>query len=180
MFKFLQILIPLDHKLREHITKLWGNFDLPAPSCIVLGGGTIMTQCWLGCVLVLLIQFALFHQYSATMNGQPHSTHKRTPLVFNNIMETIYAEVENKIPFGLNAVENNDGSENIIVCLQSTCIYVTPAISGPYGSIYSGSCRVPAGCALFFTHFSHQIRQMEQFFYLFLSKSSSSFFSKSL
>ena len=31
MFRFLQILICLDHKLREHLTKLWGNFDLPAP-----------------------------------------------------------------------------------------------------------------------------------------------------
>ena len=30
-FRFLQILIRLDHKLREHITKLCANFDLPAP-----------------------------------------------------------------------------------------------------------------------------------------------------
>ena len=31
MFRFLQILIRLDHKLREHITKSCDNFDLPAP-----------------------------------------------------------------------------------------------------------------------------------------------------
>ena len=31
MFPFLQILIRLDHNLREHLTKLWDNFDLPAP-----------------------------------------------------------------------------------------------------------------------------------------------------
>ena len=31
MFQFLQILIRLDHKLREHITKSCDNFDLPAP-----------------------------------------------------------------------------------------------------------------------------------------------------
>ena len=30
-FRFLQILICLDHKLREHITKSWDSFDLPAP-----------------------------------------------------------------------------------------------------------------------------------------------------
>ena len=30
MFRFLQILVPLDHKFREHLTKSWGNFDLPA------------------------------------------------------------------------------------------------------------------------------------------------------
>ena len=30
MFRCLQILIRLDHKLREHITKSWDNFDLPA------------------------------------------------------------------------------------------------------------------------------------------------------
>ena len=28
---FFQILICLDHKLREHITKSWDNLDLPAP-----------------------------------------------------------------------------------------------------------------------------------------------------
>ena len=31
MFRFLQILIRFDHKLREHLTKSWDNFDLPAP-----------------------------------------------------------------------------------------------------------------------------------------------------
>ena len=31
MFQFLQILIRLDHKLREHLTKLWANFDLHGP-----------------------------------------------------------------------------------------------------------------------------------------------------
>ena len=42
------------------------------------------------------------------------------------------------------AVENDDGSENIIVCLQSTSIYLTTAISGPMGP----SILAPAECLL--------------------------------
>ena len=31
IYLFLHILIRLDHKLREHLTNLWDNFDLLAP-----------------------------------------------------------------------------------------------------------------------------------------------------
>ena len=31
MFSFLHVLIRLDHKLRNHLTKSWGNFDSVAP-----------------------------------------------------------------------------------------------------------------------------------------------------
>ena len=36
IFRFLHSLIRIHHKLREHITKVWANFDSLAPNILLL------------------------------------------------------------------------------------------------------------------------------------------------
>ena len=63
MFRLLQILILLDHKLREHITKLCDNFYLSAPML----RDSVATFSTTNAPLGFMIRE--FSQYTSTTNG---------------------------------------------------------------------------------------------------------------